>query len=106
MIEGAIGYELTNYYDATKSDHEIILIPRGFLEMKLTGNLKIVEDIILYPSLSEGGEYRLHSEIAVVNPINDKTSWKVSFIDDFNSSPSGNTKKNDFRLISSIDYVF
>jgi len=106
MTEGAIGFEHTNYRDETDSDNEVILIPRGFLEIKLIGNLKFSEDIILYPSLSEGGEYRLHSETALINPINEKVSWRVSFIDDFNSNPSGNTKKNDFRLISSVDYAF
>ena len=106
MAEGALGFEHTNYRDATDSDNEAILIPRGFLEKKLIGSLKFSEDITLYPSISEGGDYRLHSETALINPINDKTSWKVSFIDDYNSSPSGTTKKNDFRLISSIDYVF
>ena len=105
MTEGAIGFEHTNYRDGTKSDNEVILIPRGFLEKILVGNLKISEDITIYPSLSEGGEYRLHSETALVNPITDQVSWKVSFIDDFNSSPSGSTKKNDFRLISSFDYA-
>jgi len=106
MTEGAIGFEHTNYRDATDNDNAAILIPRGFLEAKLIGNLKFSEDITLYPSISEGGEYRLHSETALINPINEKASWKVSFIDDFNSNPSGNTKKNDFRLISSVDYAF
>ena len=106
MFEGAIGFEHTNYRDETKSDNGAILIPRGFLQKKLIGNLKISEDITIYPSLSEGGEYRLHSETALVNPINDQVSWKVSFISDYNSNPSGNTKKNDSRLISSLDYLF
>jgi len=106
MTEGAIGFEHTNYRDLTDSDNEVVLIPRGYLERILIGNLKISQDIILYPSLSDRGKYRLHSETALINPINDMISWKVSFIDDFNSSPSGTTKKNDFRLISSVDYEF
>jgi len=106
MTEGAVGFEHTNYRDGTKSDNGAILIPRGFLEKKLLGNLRFSEDITLYPSLSEGGEYRLHSETIFINPITDQVAWKVSFIDDYNSKPSGNTKKNDFRLISSLDYSF
>jgi len=106
MAEGAIGFEHTNYRDRSKSDNEVILIPRGFLEKKLLGNLRFSEDITLYPSLSEGGKYRLHSETILINPITDQVSWKVSFIDDYNSNPSGNTKKNDFSLISSLGYSF
>jgi len=106
MAESAIGFEHTNYRDGTKSDNGAILIPRGFLEKKLLGNLRFIEDITLYPSLSEGGEYRLHSETIFINPITDQVAWKVSFIDDYISKPSGNTKKNDFSLISSLDYSF
>ena len=106
MAEGAIGFEHTNYRDGTESDNGAVLIPRGFLEKKLIGNLQFSEDITLYPSLSEGSEYRLHSETAFINPISDQVAWKFSIINDYNSSPSGNTKKNDFRLISSFDYSF
>jgi len=41
MTEGAIGFQHTNYRDATESDNEAVIIPRGFLEIKLIGSMKL-----------------------------------------------------------------
>jgi len=79
---------------------------KTIIETQAMGIISVDRDFTLYPSLSERGEYRLHSETALVNPISDHVAWKVSFIDDYKSNPSGNIKKNDFQLISSIDYLF
>lgn len=106
MAELAIGFEHTNFRDASKSSNEAVLIPRGFLEKKLIEELRISQDIVLYPSLEDTGKYRLRSETALTNPISDRLSWKISFIDEFNSDPTGLARKNDYRLISSLDYAF
>ncbi len=106
MVEMAIGFEHTNFRDASKNSNEAVLVPRGFLEKKLIEDLRLSQDIILYSSLEDTGKYRFHSETALTNPINDHLSWKLSFIDEFNSDPTGSAKKNDCRLISSLDYAF
>jgi len=106
MVELAIGFEHTNFRDAFKSSNEAVLVPRGFFKKKFIKGLSLLQDIFLYPSLEAHGKYRLHSETALINPINDHMSWKISFIDEFNSDPTGSAKKNDYRLISSLDYVF
>ena len=106
MLECGIGFGHTNYRDNTKSKNEAMLIPRAFFEKSLWGESKISEDITLYPSLEDFGEYRLHSETAFINPINDKLSLKFSLIEDYNSYPAQGTKKNDLSLISSLVYSF
>lgn len=106
MAEAGVGFEHTHYRDNTESDNKAILIPRGYLEKVLLDDLRLTEDLVLYPSISGGGEYRLHTETSLINPLSDRVAWKVSFIDDYNSDPSANTKKNDYRLITSLDYSF
>jgi len=106
MVELAVGIEHTEYRDDTDSKTEAVLIPRGFIEKKLLDNLRISEDIILYPSLGDIGEYHLKSETALVNSLSDAMSLKISFIDEYNSNPGGSIKKNDYRLISSVVYQF
>ena len=63
----------------------------------------------LVKSLS-GSFCPLHHSRVIVDMSPDLRSLlnnlKISFIDDFNSEPAGSTKKNDYRLISSIDYAF
>ena len=106
MVELAIGFEHTNFRDTSNSSNEAILVPRGFLEKKFIGESSLSQDIFLYPYLQDTDKYRLHSETTVTNPINDRLSWKISFIDDLNSDPKGSAKKNDYSLITSLDYAF
>jgi len=106
MTEVGIGLEHTNFRGDTKDSNEAVLIPRAFFEKGLFGKSRISQDIIFYPSLTESGEYRLYSETAFINPINEKFSLRFSFIDDYNLNPTKDTKKNDTRLISSLSYSF
>ncbi len=106
MAECAVGYEYTNYRDNTKSTGEAVLIPRAFLEKKFANNLVVSQDVTLYPSLKDTGDYRLHSETSLTSPISETLSLKFSFIDDFDSNPGGDTKKNDYRLVSGLEYQF
>ena len=106
LVEGAVGYEHTNFRGSTKSSNEAVLVPRMFLETRLWGDSSLLEDFVLYPSLTDTGEYRFHSETKFTDPITDKMSWSASFIDDYDSDPAGGTKSNDYRLITAIDYAF
>ena len=106
MAELGLGLEYTNYRDATKDETEAVLIPRGFLQKRLWGQSRISEDLTLYPSLEDMGEYRLHSATVFSNPINDALSLELSLINDYDSDPPANIKKHDMRLISSLVYSF
>ena len=106
MVELGVGLEYTNFRSNAKDSSEAILIPRAFFEKKLFADLKISQDITLYPSLEAIGEYRLHSETSLVNQINDKLSLQLSLIADYNSVPPQDAKKRDVRLISAITYAF
>ncbi len=106
MIEGALGFEHTNYRDGTENENQVVFVPRAFFEKVLFDDLKVSQDITMYPSLEEFEQFRLHSETSLINPLSEHIEWRLSFIDDYNSKPSGSAEKNDFRLISSIDYAF
>ncbi|HDZ77192.1 MAG TPA: DUF481 domain-containing protein [Candidatus Omnitrophica bacterium] len=106
MVEAGLGVEYTKFRDASDDSNELIIIPRAFLERKLMGNSRVFQDIILYPSLEDTQSYRLRAETKFSNPINDKLSFNLSFIDDYDSSPSRNTKKNDTRFVSALTYAF
>lgn len=106
MTEIAVGLEHTAFRDSTKDSDELVLIPRAFFEKELFGKSRVKQDLSLYPSLSDAGEYRLHSETIFINPINEKLSLQFSLIDDYNSNPVKDTKNNDTRFISSLVYSF
>ena len=106
MIEGALGLEHTDFRDDTKDNDEAIFVGRGFLEKKVFGDSRILQDAYFYPSLSEAGEYRVRSETSFINPINDMLSLKISLALDYDSSPPKDTKKTDTRFITSLQYSF
>jgi len=106
MAEAGLGLEHTDFRDNSKDNNEAVLIPRAFFEKKLFSESLISQDLILYPSLSDTGDFRLRSETKLTNPIDDKLSLSVSLIDDYNANPSQDIKKNDMRIISALDYSF
>jgi len=106
MAELGIGWEHTNFRGGFKDKDEAVLLPRAFLEKAIFDKSHINQDIILYPSLTDEGEYRLHSETAFTTPINKSLSLRLSFIDDYNSNPVRDIKRNDTRFISSLSCSF
>ena len=58
------------------------------------------------PNLSDTGAYRLKSETVLTNPLNEQLDLEIKFIDEFESDPAGDSKKNDARFISSLVYSF
>ncbi len=104
--EIAIGYQYTDYRNPAKKDEgEVVLIPRLYLEKQLLENLRLIEDLTLYPSL-EGGAFRLRNETSLVSKMSDQMSWKLTYVDDYNSDPSPGTKKNDYTITAGVDYNF
>ena len=106
MSEIAIGLEHTEFRDSTKDSNESILIPRVFFQRNIFEKSMIKQDLSVYTSLADVGEYRLHSETTFSNPINDKLSLQFSLIDDYNSNPAQESHKNDARFSSSLVYSF
>ncbi|MFA7677737.1 MAG: DUF481 domain-containing protein [Candidatus Omnitrophota bacterium] len=106
LIECGIGHEHTNYRSDGGDKNQAVLIPRAFLDKKLIGNLRISENLILYPSLSYGGQYRLYSETSLINPINEKLALRFTLIEEYNSNPLSGVDKNDYRVITALDYSF
>lgn len=106
MVELAGGFEHTVFRDDIADSDEAVLIPRAFAEKLLFGRVRLSEDIVAYPSLTDTGEYRLRSETVLTSPISDALLLRVSFIDDYNSDAPKDTKKNDILTTTSLVYSF
>ncbi len=107
MTEIALGFENTYFRDDSPTRYETVLIPRLFLEKRLIGKTTISQEIVLYPSMNYWGDYRFHFATSLKNPLTDELFLRLSFIDDYNSSPSNvNIKRNDIQFITSLGYTF
>jgi putative salt-induced outer membrane protein len=107
LTELGIGYQYTEYrIETSPNGGEPVLVPRFFVDKRLIGNLHLSEDLTMYPSLDDFRDYRFHSETALVNPITQRWSLKISYTDDFNSDPPVGFKKNDSTWLTSLEYHY
>ena len=103
--EVGVGHEYVKYTNGT-DDSDVVLLPRFFCERKVFEKATISEELILYPNLEETEKYRIRSETRFTNPLSDMLSLRVSFIDEFNTNPLGDAKKNDTQFVLSLVYGF
>lgn len=79
----------------------------GFnLDWKLTDHLLFTQSFTIYPSFSEGGEYRFVSESVFTTPIGEKVDLRFSIIDKFDSQPPAGVKENDLQVTLSLAIRF
>ncbi len=103
--ELGLGYEYVKYTDNSDEDN-LALISRAYFEKAVFEKSRISEELIIYPNLKNSQKYRARSETKFTNPLSDAMSMRVSFIDEFNTDPLGNAKKNDTQLLLSLVYTF
>jgi putative salt-induced outer membrane protein YdiY len=64
------------------------------------------ERFVLFPNLSESGEYRFAFDATVVTAINKWLGWQVTFSDRFTSNPLPGIKENDLILTTGLRITF
>jgi putative salt-induced outer membrane protein YdiY len=107
LAELGLGVTHTVFLDDTPDTDEFVLVPRILMEKRIFERLKISQELTMYPSLSETGEYRLRSDTAITNAITDRLSLRFRLIDEYNSFPGeAGIENNDVRIISSLVYSF
>ena len=106
MLEGMIGYEITEYRTEGKDkDEGAVFIAHTFLKKRIMERAFLSEDLSLIPSL-EDSSFRLKSETAFTNPISASVDLTVKFIVDYASDPAPGTKKTDTLFITALKYSF
>ncbi|MFH2137555.1 MAG: DUF481 domain-containing protein [Candidatus Omnitrophota bacterium] len=106
LAELGLGLEHTEYSNGAKESTDVVLIPRAFAEKKVFTDSTLSQEVIFYPNLDEGDQYRMRAETRFTNPLSEEMSLRCSFIDEYNSDPAGDSKKNDTRLVTSLVYSF
>jgi putative salt-induced outer membrane protein YdiY len=106
MVELGVGFEHAVYRDNTKDKNEAVLIPRVFFEKSFFGQSKLSQDASFFLPAEDPGEYRMHSETALTNPLNERLSLKFSLINDYDSAAAEGVKEHDMRFISALKYAF
>lgn len=78
----------------------------AFIEWKISEKLVFTEGVKVYPSLTEGGEFRLISETTLSTPVSEKWTLKLVLLDKYNSDPPAGNDENDLTLTLNLVYKF
>jgi hypothetical protein len=60
------------------------------------------EQLFFFPNLSNGGEYRINFDAALVMDITRRIGWQVTLSDRYLSDPPGGFKQNDPLLTTGL----
>lgn len=102
LAEAGLGLEHTNYLVDEKTTNEAILVSRLFFEKRLFRDVMFTQDIYFYPGIKDFSVYRIHSESSLTVPLYDMVSLRMQLVEDYNSTPPEDTKKEDRRILSSL----
>ena len=61
---------------------------------------------VVFPSLSEGGRFRMTLNTSLKLDLVGDLYWKFSFFDNFDSRPPAATPNNDFGVSSTVGWSF
>lgn len=103
----ALGYEITRHRTNTAADDEaLVLIGHTFAKKQIFDNAFISEDLSLIPRLESGAGFRIKSETAFTNPINEKIDLEIKYIVAYDSEPAAGTTSTDKQLLAGVKYKF
>ncbi|MEW5978867.1 MAG: DUF481 domain-containing protein [Acidobacteriota bacterium] len=73
---------------------------------KISTITSLQQKFVVYPSLSNGGSYRLNWDSSAVTKLNSWLSWQVTLSDRFLSDPIPGNKKNDLLITTGFRVTF
>ncbi len=76
------------------------------LTYKASKNTTFHEKAVLFPNLSDGGQFRFNFDSGAVTNINKWLAWQVTFSDRYLSNPLPNIKGNDLIYSTGIHIIF
>jgi len=73
---------------------------------KISDKLTYTQRFVVYPSLSESGEFRFLAESMFTTPLGERVDLRLSIIDKFDSNPIAGVEKNDLLVTISLQVRF
>ncbi len=105
FLEAGMAYFSENFEEG-EDDHWFTARLASNLRWKIFGPIIFTDYMVIYPSLTDFGEFQLRNETALLSPILSGWSLKLANILEHDSSPSPGVKKSDFYWILGLQYDF
>jgi putative salt-induced outer membrane protein len=91
------------YFEGNDNDRTSLEAQLGqTLDHQFTPGVSFKEQLFFFPNLSEGGDYRINFDAALVMDINRRLAWQVTLSDRYLSDPPGGFKQNDLLLTTGL----
>jgi putative salt-induced outer membrane protein YdiY/small nuclear ribonucleoprotein (snRNP)-like protein len=91
------------YFEGDDNDRTSLEAQLGqTLDHQFAPRVSFKEQVYFFPNLSEGGEYRVNFDAALVMDINRRIAWQVTLSDRYLSDPPGGFKQNDLLLTTGL----
>ena len=91
------------YFEGVDNDRTSLEAQLGqTLDHQFNPRVSFKEQLFFFPNLSEGGEYRVNFDAALVMDINRRLAWQVTVSDRYLSDPPGGFKQNDLLLTTGL----
>jgi len=82
-----------------------ILVGQEYMK-KFSGVFSLNQKMVMYPNVTDGGNYRMNFDIAAVTTLRKWLSWQLTASDRFLSNPVQGRKKNDVLLTTGLRITF
>lgn len=103
----ALGYEITRYRTNSANDDETLaLIGHTFAKKRVLENAFLSEDLTLIPGLESGSGFRVKSETAFTNPLNERMDLEIKYVVDYDSEAAPGKTSTDKQILAGIKYKF
>jgi putative salt-induced outer membrane protein YdiY len=76
------------------------------LNYKLSSSTSLAQRLVVYPNLSEIGEFRIAFDTTAVTKLSKNFGWQITLSDRYLSNPIPGIKKNDLLLSTGIRLTF
>lgn len=105
QVFGGASYNYENFSDGTTRNSGELLAGEQ-LDYNLSDRVTFAERFVVFPNLSETGEYRMNFDASMLTKINDHFGWHLTFSDRYLSNPVGDALKNNLLLSTGIRFTF
>jgi putative salt-induced outer membrane protein YdiY len=105
LVEAGLSYFVEDRKDGDDKDWLTGRLAGSF-RYHFSETVQAKDDLVVYPSLEQGGEFQLRNEAALIAKLNSYLSLRFSNIYEHDSDPGEDVAKDDWQWIFALQYDF
>lgn len=103
-VSAGLTYNHTRYVNATDNFAELLLAEES--NHQLSASTTFRQRFVVFPNLSDTGEYRLQLNVGLVTKITGSLNLTVTLTDNYQSNPQPGIERNELLFITGVSVDF